>query len=151
MKATKDHISLKTAKLLKDCGVESEYLFDNMENIYTNEMPRIRLSDNTKHDGTTIGYFYPTYTWQEILWEHPKEFFGEECEVCNGKGYTYRQIVNDRNQTCTVGKYWSQCNNCWGITKSCIVNQINVLLKQNKYIQADLYFREHCILIKETL
>ena len=56
MEANKTHISLETAKLLRDCEVESEYIF------------------------VTINYEirFPAYTWSEILWENAEKFFGEE-------------------------------------------------------------------------
>lgn len=57
MKATKDHISFETAKLLKDCGIKNKYV----------------MRDN-----------YPAFTWQEILWEHAEKFFGSETIHING-------------------------------------------------------------------
>jgi hypothetical protein len=41
--------------------IKTEYLADSNGNIYTNTMPRVRLADGTKHDGTTVGEFYHVY------------------------------------------------------------------------------------------
>jgi len=70
MKANKTHISLETAKLLKDCGVESEQWFVNTRLSSSN--PDYRVSDC----GGDSGSDYPAYTWQEILWENAEKFFG---------------------------------------------------------------------------
>jgi len=75
--------------------------------------------------------------WSEILWEHAEEFFGEEdvCGVC--------------------GDIWEKP--CWcdrheglGAIPKCdyIARQILTLLQKKKYEEADLYFRNACILIK---
>ena len=72
MKANKTHISLETAKLLKDCGVESELYFAENEGFVV-EKHKIDKSQDWKD-----GYFYPAYTWQEILWENADKFFEEE-------------------------------------------------------------------------
>jgi len=74
MKANSTHISLETAKLLKDCRVESEYkfFFDN----YDKGELKCSISNN-KHFLQNIVRTYPAYTWQEILWEYDEEFFGE--------------------------------------------------------------------------
>jgi len=82
------HLSLETSRKLREmadkAGVElpkRAYLLDDNSNLYTNTMPRIRLFDGTRHDGETIGNFYHTYSWQEILIDHAKFFFGEE-DIC---------------------------------------------------------------------
>lgn len=73
-KANSTHISLETANLLKDCGVESEYWYIlhkdgkkcwdivNIESLGPNEWID----------------FYPAYSWKEILWEHAAKFFFNE-------------------------------------------------------------------------
>lgn len=70
MKATKKHISLKTAKFLKDCGIESKYFYNR--HLANNEW-KIYDGNNSK-----ISHWesYPAYTWQEILWEYSEQFFG---------------------------------------------------------------------------
>ena len=112
MKATKDHISLETAKLLKDCGVESKeyylcigfYETDNTIEYYIEDW----IIDDESGD-------HPAFTWQEILWEYNEIFFNNE----------YLQK-----------------------STTLITQTILTLLQQKKYEEADLYFREHCILIK---
>jgi hypothetical protein len=72
MKANSTHISLETAKLLKDCKVESEcgYYATAHDNYET-----YSISENRHYWKGQPNY--PAYTWQEILWEYNKEFFGE--------------------------------------------------------------------------
>lgn len=69
MKANSTHISFETAKLLKDCGVKSEYWFiifnNNSAELFNNKYEN---GDWIQHD--TI----PAYTWQEILWEYYEDF-----------------------------------------------------------------------------
>lgn len=85
--ATKDHISLETAMLLKDCGVESKYywvtIYDKENINFKNKYPSssvVEGIDNAR--GYMMSYeqvdIYPAYTWQEILWEHTDKFFGKE-------------------------------------------------------------------------
>lgn len=70
MKANSTHISLETAKLLKDCGIESKLSFASTERlvlrvIFTEDVP--------------LGFCeYPAFTWQEILWEHADQLLGIE-------------------------------------------------------------------------
>lgn len=72
MKATKDHISLETAKSLKDCEVKSKYVC----NADYGEIA------NRRDDLHPITNLYPAYTWQEILWEYPEDFFkGEDYKL----------------------------------------------------------------------
>jgi hypothetical protein len=40
---------------------KSEFLIDSAGNVYMDTMPRIRIGDNTKHDGTTVGDFRRLY------------------------------------------------------------------------------------------
>ena len=73
MKANKTHISLETAKLLKNCGVESEWgyyteAYDNYSDYKLSNNPHFWKGQPN----------YPAYTWQEILWENAEEFFRKE-------------------------------------------------------------------------
>jgi hypothetical protein len=72
MEANSTHISLETAKLLKDCKIESEYkfFFDN----YDKGELKCSISNN-EHFLQNIVRTYPAYTWQEILWENNEVFF----------------------------------------------------------------------------
>ena len=122
MKATKDHISLETAKLLKDCGVhtvvKSKYVY------WKDNTPDCEwvLSEG-KYTPKTVEYKYilRAYTWQEILWEHAEKFFGKEL--------------------ITFGKYY--------LDQACLIHPVHLLryLQERKYDEADEYFRKHCILI----
>jgi len=107
-----------TKKLLENgCNLESEYLQDNIDNIYTNTMPRIRISDATRHDGTTVGCFYPAYDiLNEICVKYAKEFFGEGSY--RNSGETNRLVR---------AKY------------------ILYLLQQNKKQEAEDYIWENCL------
>ena len=125
MKANKTHISLETAKLLKDCRMESELYFAENEGFVV-EKHKIDKSQDWKD-----GYFYPAYTWGEILWENAEKFFSKESTMkernkkigqpalfFDGPKYKYYTII------------------------------LLELLQQKKYEEADLYFREHTILKK---
>lgn len=70
MESTKDYISLETAKLLKDCNVDSKnyYTMSYWGNLYIS--PKISFSNSEWN-------MYPSFTWQEILWENEKKFFWE--------------------------------------------------------------------------
>jgi len=120
MKANKTHISLETAKMLKDCGVVvtqyfTKYFYeDKTETLWEILQPQI-LPDKYE-----TSEFYPAYTWQEILWEHAEEFFGN-------KMVSYSEDANEMYPRETLH-----------------------LLQQQKYDEADLYFREHCILINKN-
>jgi len=109
MKANETHISLETAKLLKDCGIDSElFFYRSGGKWYAKEegmfFPNVVLLDSL---------FFPAYTWQEILWENTDKFF-KDCG-------------------------WS------------LHNTLAILrfLQEKKYEEADLYFRNHCILINK--
>lgn len=122
MEANNTHISLETAKLLKDCGVESEYFYYRNELIH-NEL-FYKIYDEYKGMGIygiecqnkMMSKCYPAYTWQEILWEYPVLFFGE----------------NEIEQDLSNG----------------ITDTILFYLQRKEYDQADKYFRNNCILIK---
>ena len=118
MKATKDHISLETAKLLKDCDVESKYEWGCDGHHFCGEEEEYEENNYRVEEKWFFSRFPekplgPAYTWQEILWEYPDEFFGE-----------------------------------WESPKDNHEYRILDLLQHKDYSQADLYFREHCILIK---
>jgi hypothetical protein len=135
MKANKTHISLETAKLLIDCGVESEYIFftQNKKSFISNKKKNHR-------DG------YPAFAWGEILWEYPDKFFGvgektknyfdgKEHEFLGGKlSYSYDE-GGAIEFTTKESRY--------------VALQIFSRLMQGKYEQADKYFRRNCILIKK--
>ena len=77
MQATKDCISLETAKLLKDCRIENKYYF--VECKITKEVMIYRGCEKWKNNWYYPS-LYPAYSWQEILWEHVEEFFGKQSE-----------------------------------------------------------------------
>ena len=77
MKANNTHISLRTAMLLKVCGVESDNSYDSCN---------VREDGISEYGYTTNYGSYadgddrlplPAYTWPEILWEHVDKFFGK--------------------------------------------------------------------------
>ena len=113
MKANNTHISLETAKLLKDCKVACGQVYSPYLNGWIIEL--------TENAGTTISQQLPAYTWQEILWEYPTEFFGN-VGWDGDDGY-----VND-------SEYYT--------------TEILYLLQQKEYDKADKYLQDHCILIK---
>lgn len=115
MEANSTHISLETAKLLKDCKLNSSAYYCNKKLI---RKPLFRGKTISAEDE-----IYPAYTWQEILWEYPQEFFGKCSEaVIPSAGY---------------------CDEA-----GCPAYLL-ALLQQKKYDQADKYFRDNCILIKQ--
>jgi hypothetical protein len=137
MKANKTHISLETAKLLKDCGVKSEWW--SVVDTITEER-KIIPSPSSKYYGIETDYYccgkgeesrlegkgiWDIYTWQEILWENAEKFFGKE----NHYNVTINNLI-DKNGF------------------DYIATQILILLQQKKYDEADKYFRENCKLIK---
>ena len=115
MKADKTYISLETAKLLKDCGIESKQRFS--KRIDDEDIDFI-LCESWMADNNEIYKSYPAFTWQEILWEYAKEFFGS-------KMVGYGEDANEKRP-----------------------REILQLLQQQKYNEADFYFRQYCILIK---
>jgi hypothetical protein len=122
MEATKDYISLETAKLLKDSPIKSKYVYNYIDpNIpiiihrydFMEEMPQIKFYPPYRENITAE--YYPAYTWQEILWEYPVLFFGNE------EGSEYYKSIN-----------------------------ILQKLQDKQYDEADKYFKDNCILIKKT-
>ena len=121
MKANETHISLETAKLLKDCGVESKYIYYRYSDC-PDGREDWHIGETKKHKGSTLHLEEHTaYTWQEIMWEYTEEFFEEI------KDYF---VVNPHY----VEK---------------VTREILYLLQQKKYEESDMYFRENCILIKK--
>lgn len=120
--ANKDHISLETAKLLKDCGVESRWYW-GIESGINNYPPRI-CTDLSKWDADNMVPVCSAYTWGEILWEHAERFFDGYWRA------TYR-----------AGGYFDDA----GLTAG-LLN----LLQEKKYEAADEYFRNNTILIKKS-
>ena len=116
MEANKTHISSETAKLLEGCGIESIYRIFDITGKGHYVFARYDMIEAKEH---------PTYTWQEILWEHPEKFFGEgTTQECTRRGGYIT-----RPKTIVYG------------------NQVLIFLQQKKYEEADLYFRKNCILI----
>ena len=117
MKANENYISLETGKLLKDCGLESEWYFNkykardfNLDNI-----DKSKYADN-KQDWEC----YPAFTWWEILRKYPEQFFGGEL----------------------ISKGSLGDSNCRVYTRDLLY-----LLQKNQFNEADMYFRIYCILI----
>jgi hypothetical protein len=117
MEATKDHISLETAKLLKDCGVRSKHYFYMKQGTFYFTTDDYFLND--------YEFVYPAYTWGEILWEYPEQFFGD----------IIGPVLYDEDYE----KY---------ITDYDVYDLIR-LLQEKQYKEADLHFREKCRLIKD--
>jgi hypothetical protein len=128
MEATKDYISLETAKLLKGCPNSNCIYIENAYSQYGSKKEEYGTVIIERELRTDIyrGKTYPAYTWQEILWEYPKEFFEETCII------KHPHIVD---RFC----YW----NIERVTEEILKN-----LRLKKYDEADLFFRENCILIK---
>lgn len=125
MEATKDHISLETAKLLKDCGVESRYWYLCIDDDDIHEHPHnVEITELTREDmavdwsRTACKDSCPAYTWKEIE-DNADKFFN----------------IDNRES------YWTG-NDCYELSK------MKLFLELNKYEEADLYFRENTILIK---
>ena len=138
MNANKTHISLETAKLLKDCGVESEYAYVDCEKeaIHIEHWQTIDgewgscrtivFEKPEEYDIFNIEGVY-AYTWQEILWENAEKFFGEEIKYgkIDEKSQMQRIDVNNHEHEYTI----------------------LLLLQQKKYEEADDFFRKKCVLI----
>ena len=131
MKATKDHISLETAKMLKNCGIEGKYFFCRLRSGSHVPLSECIWSDLSFElgksyfieDGENIFYRddrenpreaenIPAFTWQEILWEYEEKLF-EGGEIVKH------------------------------------TQKILLMIQAKLYKKADEYFREHCILIKK--
>ena len=91
MKATKDHISLETAKMLKDCGIESRdwYIKERLGK------KAWVISDKENVGPNDYTEFYPAFSWQEILWEYHEQMFGEDNHT--GVGLTFVSEYHARN------------------------------------------------------
>lgn len=120
MEANNTYISFDTAEFFNDSNVKSKYMYT-----YNWDGGSIELQETYdyetyyKDDWQGIYIGYPAYTWQEILWEYPQEFFGEVFSE------NIEYLVKD------------------------IIGNIIYLLLQKKYDEADKYFRDNCILIKK--
>ena len=142
MKANENYISLETAKLLKDCGLyHYSGTYTNISEIGDYDYYSIIEKDislRTEYDHGTYmdclyrngnrggmgldrgAEVYPAFTWWEILWKYPKQFFGGEL-ISKGS-------LGDSN--CRV-----------------YTGDILYLLQKNQFNEADMYFRIYCILI----
>jgi hypothetical protein len=108
MEATKDHISLETAKLLEDNREyqHKDLVFKSVGLAGSKLADRFILCTNSAVCNDYITH--PAYTWQEVLFD-AKLFFGGEFMIISEKLLRF--------------------------------------LQQQKYNEADLYFRKNCILI----
>jgi len=130
MEATKDHISLETAKLLKDCGVESKYIFQPSiagcyNGIYETSGGFAFLPGEKAQ--LKPEYSYPAFTWGEILWEYAGEFFGKK--------------------TISTDLFFENLNRYSQRAYECHGEVILHLLQKKKYDEADEMFKETCVLI----
>jgi hypothetical protein len=139
MKANITHISFETAKLLKYCkvGVQNEWYF-----ILFNDNSTQSFNSKYENGDWIQNDVIPAYTWQEILWEYPKEFFGDK--LINNKYWEDKYDVFDGvDYYYDGGNELSYTEIAYKRHSRIIVN----LLQQKKYDEADEYFRSHCILI----
>ena len=122
--ANETYISLETAKLLKDCGVESKLHYIHvLPNSW--EVHNLDWDEDPTYDDFGDNEYYPAFSWQEILWEYPQKFFGEKSH--------YQVVVNYLTE---FGYDYIAC-------------ELLVFLQQKKYEEADEYFKNHTILIKK--
>lgn len=118
MRANETHISLETAKLLKNCEVESEYWYlcidDGLgEHPHGVEVTKLTSADfSVDWARTTCRDSCRAYSWQEIE-GNANKFFNMETK----ESYCYE------------------------------LSKMKLFLQQKKYEEADIYFRENCILI----
>lgn len=127
MNATIDHTSLETGKLLKDCGVWSNYIFVLYNgNVKITQRNRWELAKNGI-DGL------PAFTWEEILWVYHEHFFG------------YKEKLDNRF-------YGEEIEGIEIRKKAYILIPELILgcLGQGFYERADNIFRANCILIKKV-
>lgn len=126
MKANETHIGLETAILLKECGVASNLSFAFAEKIetkvvYTEDVP--------------LGFYrFPAFTWQEILWEYPKEFFGEKYRLDD-------RYINEETEGIEIRKP----------AYKLIPELILGCLQDGYFGRADQIFKANCIIIKDKL
>ena len=128
MEATKDFISLETAKLLKDCGVESKF-------VYTKS--GVIEYDKQGYFQYFATYKLPAYTWQEIE-DNTELFFGIES-------YYFRKTIDFKIPQKESERIKAPIQ---GIDDFTDTEYILFLRQQKKYKEADQYFRYNCILIK---
>ena len=125
MKANENYISLETGKLLKDCGLESEYIYYSYGvrsgvNELSNRLYKSGKNNKRNSRLSDIIPVYPAFTWWEILRKYPEQFFGGEL----------------------ISKGSLGDSNCRVYTRDLLY-----LLQKNQFNEADMYFRIYCILI----
>lgn len=140
MQATKEHLSLEINKLLKDCGIESKYVY-----VILNRTRKGTQYEETKicERGMEWKFFkikevFPAFTWGEILWEYAEEFFG---------GATTKMQCPFPQFSKEALDFWKKDYDDRQVIPQELI--LLFLLQQKKYDEADLYFRENCILIKK--
>ena len=132
MKPDQTGIGLEAAKLLKSVGgIISKYVFVTMNtSLQTEFMPDPIVVSRVSLVRTNMCYYnigqnyeihYPAYTWQEVLWEYAKQFFGNKL------------IESEHHQT-PAFIYFAKL--------------ILVQLQRQDYEQAEKIFLENCILLK---
>jgi hypothetical protein len=129
MEATKEHISLETAKLLKDCGVENSLSWC---------IEPEGFKERDWYIGKTNDSKYPAFTWQEIE-ENTELFFGIGS-------YFFRKTIEFEISKKEAKRMDVPIQGRDSFTDT---EYILFLRQQKKYKEADLYFREHCIFIKD--
>lgn len=122
LKANKTHISLETAKLFtwhvsKNNKLPKAlcYFVPDLSSTGDGEYYKCNRDCLNHLDKDGLG-IYPAYTWQEILWEYPTEFFGK-----------------DNHYNITI-------DNLFTNGFDYITTQIFILLQQKRYDEANLYF-----------
>lgn len=151
MKANSTHISYDTNKLLRDCGcnIDSRHWFLCVDNSYIDHPHGVVFTELTKYDKavdwarTNCKDSCRAYTWMDILWEHAEEFFGYG-KIDTELLYCHRTWTAWQYGTMTELDFESEIVPAYEFYTTNIKN----FLQQKKYEEADLYFREHCILIK---
>lgn len=162
MKADKNGVGLECAKLLKDCGIKSEYAYipyndeytiDNIEyweffdDKYGTGREIVFAKKDVTDRYTILGIYAPT--WQEILWKYHKKFFGDQHVVFNSSSKEYENHENFQTWIATK-KYredkWIMSDK--KIAYKVIPQQILEELQQEHYNQAERIFINNCILIK---
>lgn len=120
MQATADHLSLETCKLLKDCGVESEYWYI----LHKDGKKCWDIVDRESVGPNEWTDFCSAYTWSDVLWKHADKFFGSSFVRLG------RSILDEASLI--VPCYILRC------------------LKEGDYERADQMFKDKCILIPQS-
>lgn len=144
MNADKNGIGIEAAKLSRLHGIESRnsYMWNYIQKKYelqdikyTKELIKLEIRNKT----------FPAYTWQEILWEHAVEFFGEKIEKCDecgsSGGRLYQDYYGCKNEKClgeidTIMMGWQDAS----------LRILKELQKEN-YEEAEKLFIDNCILL----